>query len=212
MTTGVAESRIAYRVSPPAELPAQREEAPVGEPRAIRPHLFTRAEFEKLIDLGFFEEDAKIELLNGTLIEMSPQGLPHSSTIHGLTKLLFRKFGDRADVRVQLPLAAGERSRPEPDFALVPPGRYREALPEQAYLVIEISDSTLRFDRQTKASIYAAHGVPEYWIVNLPESVVEVYTDPSEGRYRQVRTARRGEKLSLSAFEGVSLTVDEILG
>ncbi len=174
----------------------------------VRP--LRRAEYEKLVELGAFE-DEKIELLYGALVEMSPTGLPHTSTSQRLTVLLVRKLSDRAAVRVQLAFAALDHSEPEPDFAVVPPGEYTTEHPSTAWLIIEISESSLRKDRGVKRRLYAECGVPEYWIVNLVDRVIEVHRDPAAGDYAVVTPYRKGESIRLSKLPDVEIRVDDVI-
>lgn len=178
-------------------------------PEQIRP--LRRVEYEKLVALGTFAGE-RIELIQGALRQMSPIGPPHTSTVDLLTELLVLALVGRARVRVQGSFAASELSEPEPDFCILPLGDYRTAHPSQAHLIIEVADSSLRYDRGEKAQLYAACGVPEYWIVNLVDRVVEVHREPSAGGYRQVATVLRGARLPLLAFPDVELAVDDFLG
>ena len=142
---------------------------------------------------------------------MTPIGPPHTSTVDRLTRLLVLALADRAWVRVQGSFAADELSEPEPDFCIFPLGDYDAAHPREAYLMIEVSDSSLAYDRGEKAQLYAACGVPEYWVVNLVDRVVEVHREPSAAGYRQVVTVLKGERLRLLAFQDVELVVDDFL-
>jgi Uma2 family endonuclease len=108
-------------------------------------------------------EHERVELIRGMVLTMSPIGPAHADPIDVLTRRLVLAMGDRAVVRVQQPFAASDDSEPEPDLALVPPGRYAADHPRQARLVIEVAQSSLTYDRETKAPLYAESGVPEYW-------------------------------------------------
>lgn len=151
--------------------------AAVPEDR-IRP--LRRSEYERLVDAGAFD-DERVELLYGRLVWMSPQGEARASTIQRLNRLLTPRLLDRAEVRIRSPLIAPGESRPEPDVALVPLAEQRSESPREAFLIIEVAQASLSIDRGAKARLYALMGVPEYWIVNLDEKVVEVYTDPKDG-------------------------------
>lgn len=142
---------------------------------------------------------------------MSPAGPPHSGTVQALTKLLIRAVGDRADVRIQSPFAAGRDSEPEPDVAVVPEGRYVAAHPTEAWLIVEVADSSLRLDREVKVRLYAESGVGEYWIVNLSDGLVEVHTHPVRGTYTRVTPYRRDEIISPQRFPDIKIAVSEIL-
>jgi Uma2 family endonuclease len=176
-------------------------------PEEIRP--LARAEYDRLVDLGFFE-DERVELLRGALVRMSPQGAPHANAPARLMARLILALGDRAHVRAHSPLALDDWSEPEPDIAVVAPGDYSRAHPTTALLVVEAADSSLRKDRRIKAELYAERDIPEYWIINLVEGVVEVHTLPVGGRYTNVTTRGVGERLCVSAFPDVSVEVSAL--
>jgi Uma2 family endonuclease len=179
------------------------------EPERIRP--LQRAEYDRMVELGFFGDDERVELLRGALVAMSPQGPVHAYVIERLNKLLIEAVGDRARVRPQAPFAASDLSEPEPDLAVYPPGHDVRTHPREALLVVEIADSSLRKDRGIKSEIYAEAAVPEYWIVDLVHEVVEVRTDPSNGRYARLDVRRRGERVALASLPDVVLAVAEFL-
>lgn len=169
-----------------------------------------RVEYDQLVALGTFEGE-RIELINGELRQMSPIGPPHTSTVDRLTMLLVPALVGRAVVRVQGSFAAGDLSQPEPDFSILPLGDRDDAHPDAAHLIIEVAQSSLRYDRGEKAELYAERGVPEYWIVNLVERVVEVHREPQDGRYQTRSTHTKGERLRLLAFADVELSIDDFL-
>lgn len=168
----------------------------------------SRAEYERMVAQGRFE-DERIELLKGVLVEMSPQGPRQVATIRRLNRLLVLVVGDRAEVQVQGPLALLDHSEPEPDVALVPPG-YEDELPGRAHLVIEVAESSLPKDRGIKAELYAEAGIPEYWIVNVAERVVEVHRAPQGGAYREHIVRKSGEDVTVTAFPDIRIAVLEI--
>jgi Uma2 family endonuclease len=170
-----------------------------------------RVEYERMAEEGFFEEDERIELLEGVLVEMTPQGIPHAAVIERLTRLLVLALDPRGRVRVQLPFAASDISEPEPDLAVVPPGDPDESHPERALLLIEVAVSSLNKDRRVKSRIYAAGGVPEYWVVDVSGRAIEVRSEPGDGAYRQVRIARPGESIRLQAFPDVEIAVSDVV-
>jgi Uma2 family endonuclease len=170
-----------------------------------------RVEYDRLVQAGFFEQDDKIELLEGVIVQMTPQGLGHAAAIERLTQLLVLALAPRARVRVQLPYAASEISEPEPDLAVVPPGEPEQSHPDRALLLIEVAESSLNKDRRVKTRIYAASGVPEYWVVDVSGRTVEVRTDPGDEAYRQVRVARPGDTISLRAFPDVEIAVSDVI-
>ena len=162
-----------------------------------------------MIAAGFFR-DERIELLRGVIVEMSPQNAPHAGIIQALSHLLLPPLLGRANVRVQLPFVAGPDSLPEPDLAIVKPGRYMNAHPADAFLIIEVADASLKIDRQDKAEIYASAQVPEYWVVNVGEHAIERYSEPSNGSYTRLTPFRQGETVQLLAFLDVAVRVDEV--
>jgi len=174
----------------------------------IRP--LRRVEYDQLVKLGVFQ-DERIELLDGALVAMSPIGPPHHGAVQKLTRLLVLALEGRAAVRCQSSFAALEFSEPEPDFAVVPPGDYDLDHPSEAYLVIEVAESSLAKDRGKKLRLYASCAIPEYWIVNLPERCIEVYTAPTPGAYTQVERYERGQSIRLVTFPDVAFAVSDIL-
>ena len=165
-----------------------------------------RVEYDSLVELGFFT-DERLELLEGILVPMSPQGGRHASSIQKLTMALAPALVGRAELRVQSPFAASEESEPEPDLAVVPEGDYVSEHPARAFLLIEVADSSIERDR-AKARLYAACGVPEYWLVNLEADAVEVFRSPSRDGYTSVARFGRGEVLRLAAFPEVTVATD----
>jgi len=148
--------------------------------------LWTREEYYRLAESGILAPDARVELIEGEIVPMPPQGPDHSHSVATLTTKFVRLFGETHFVRVQLPLDLGA-SQPEPDFSLVVlEGESRSSLPTRADLVVEVAKSSLSFDRNEKASVYAKAGLPELWILNLEASQVEVFRRPvpsSESSY-----------------------------
>jgi Uma2 family endonuclease len=177
-------------------------------PERLRP--LRRPEFERMVEEGLFR-DERIELLQGVLIEMSPQGARHAATVQRLTARLVAPLIGRAEARIQLPLAVSHDSLPEPDVAIVEPGDYDRAHPTTAFLVVEVAESSLNKDRLVKADLYAAAGVQEYWLVDLAGGLIEVRTDPVSGRYTCETPARPGQSLRLRVFADVEIAVSDIL-
>jgi Uma2 family endonuclease len=134
-----------------------------------------------MIDAGIVQEGERVELIEGELLDLPVQGPLHATAIGLGRDILARAFGDGFCVRVQLPLALGDYSEPEPDLAVVlgSPRDYAAEHPASAALVVEIADTTLPYDCRQKASLYARSGIVEYWIVNLRERVLEVCRDPA---------------------------------
>jgi Uma2 family endonuclease len=178
------------------------------DPRFVRG--LKRAEYDKLAEMGAFG-DERVELLYGMVVTMTPKGPPHESAVQRLTELFFDAFRGQATVRVAAPFAASDGSEPEPDVSVVPRGTYDDEHPKEALLIVEVSHSSLAMDRDTKARLYAECGVPEYWVVNLVDELVEVHTEIVRGTYARVTPYRRGDKVELPALAGVTVRVDDVL-
>jgi Uma2 family endonuclease len=183
---------------------------PLDEIAPERVRLLKRSEYEVLVDAGAFDQE-RVELLYGRVVEMSPTGAPHDSCIQRLNKLLVRAVGDRAEVRIQSSFLAANESQPQPDVAVVPPGSYHEAHPSRALLLVEVAASSLEDDRTLKARLYAESGVPEYWVVNLADRLIESHAEIVAGRYTRVTPYRAGERIQLRELPDVKLSVDDIL-
>ncbi|MCS6919892.1 MAG: Uma2 family endonuclease [Fimbriimonadales bacterium] len=167
-----------------AERPAQK---PRQQARGtVRRYRFTPEQFHKLGEAGLFEPDTRLELIQGEIYEMTPIGPEHGFSADVVSRriLQIEKEGEYY-TRFQNPLRLGN-SEPIPDIAVVPgkPSDYKQQHPTTALLVIEIADTTLRHDRGRKLRLYARHNIPEYWILNLKERVLEVYREPARGRYQ----------------------------
>lgn len=175
---------------------------------SIRP--LKRTEYDRLVSAGVFEGE-RLELIKGAIVRMSPQDARHAWAIQRLTELLVAQVGARAPVRVQLPLAVTEDSQPEPDLAIVEPGDFRKEHPTTALLVVEVALTSLRFDRATKAELYATAGVNEYWIVDLAAERIEAHALPSGATYTRVTTYPKGENVTLAALGGVTIAVADVL-
>lgn len=146
----------------------------------VKPRKFTVEEYARMGEAGVFAPDERVELIEGEIIPVPPQNPPHASRISRLTTLFVRHFGDTHEIRVQLPLTLNPYSEPEPDFALVALDRPAARHPDGADLVLEIADSSLPFDRNEKASLYAKSGIADYWILSLKKQRLEVRRDPVE--------------------------------
>ena len=185
----------------------------------VRVRRWTRREYERLVDLGVFRTDERLELLDGALIVREPQNAPHAMALRAVEEALRLAFGRGWDVRTQLPLALDDASEPEPDAAVVP-GSYRDYQrqhPSRPALVVEISDATLASDRR-KRGLYARAGVEEFWILNLRDRVLEVYRRPTTARgsrfgwtYDDTRILSPGESVAPLAAPVAIVHVADLL-
>ncbi len=176
--------------------------------REIRP--LRRQEYDQLVALGAFV-DERIELLEGQLVPMSPIGPPHSSAVQTLTELLLPALLGRARVFSQSPFAALDSSEPDPDVAIVPLGDYHHEHASEAYLIIEVAQSSLARDRGQKQRIYARAGVPEYWIVDVEGRAIEVHREPGYEGYAVREVVGYEGSLAPHAFPDVVVEVRRIL-
>lgn len=179
---------------------------------AIDFHRWTRKEYEQMAASGFFPPEARVELIEGLVYDMTPQSSGHTTSVHLAAAALRPAFPDRY-FRIQSPLALGERSAPEPDVAVVAgsPRDYRDDHPATALLVVEVADASLLHDRQRKLPLYASAGIPETWILNFRQKALEVYRDPADGVYRSRILLRAGDSVSPLAGSGLSIAVADLL-
>jgi len=175
----------------------------------LRLYRFTRAQYDQMV--GRLEEP-RVELLRGTIVEMSPRGSQHDEVMARLVELLMAALARRARVRVQSAFVAADESEPEPDIAVVPARSYMDGHPSEAFLLVEVADSSLTVDRDFKAKLYAESAVPEYWIVNIPDRQIEVHTDIVRGAYTRVVPYRPGQSVHPAAFADVVIPVERVFG
>lgn len=169
-----------------------------------------RAEYHQLDELGVFR-DERVELVFGQVVQMSPIDPSHNESVTRINKFLTIALADRAVVRCQSSFAASDDSEPVPDFVVTAAGAYWHDHPSHAFLVVEVSRSSLRYDRGEKALLYGITHVDEYWIVDLVHGLVEVRRDRHEGEWRSLQTFHRGDTLAMQAFPDVTIAVAEIL-
>jgi Uma2 family endonuclease len=179
-------------------------------------HRFSVDDYDRMIEAGVLGEDDRVELIEGEIAEMSPIGDKHVGCVRRSIRVFTTQLGLRAVVDVQNPARVNDRSKPQPDLLLLRPipQMLTDVTPraEDVLLLVEVSDSSLDFDRQIKMPLYARSNIAEVWLVNIPHGVIEVYRDPTPDGYRTVLIARRGEKISPLAFLDAFILVDSILG
>ena len=173
----------------------------------------SRVEYDRAVVAGAFEPDAKLELIDGNLHAMTPEGTAHTTGMHLVADCLRQEFGSGFFVRIQNALAVDEYSEPEPDVAVVTGTvrDYRHAHPTSAVLVVEVSDESLQHDRTVKQRLYARAGIPEYWILAIPDARLEVYRDPDEDGYRSATRHAAGESVAPLARPDARIAVDDLL-
>jgi Uma2 family endonuclease len=174
-------------------------------------HRFSLEEYHRLIDAGGFDEDARVELIDGLLVDMSPKTAPHENAIAWLNQLLVLSVDlDRFEVRVSAALTTGN-SEPEPDIIVIERDAPRPYHPGTAALIIEVAVSSQRRDLRHKPPIYAGAGVPDYWVVDLDAGRVVVHGSPRDGAYDRVEIMGAGGELVASRLELPPISVAELL-
>ena len=178
---------------------------------------FTNAEYHALAGADILAPDERVQLVAGDIIVMSPVGNPHAECVDLIDDAFtpLRLVPARARVRVQGPMVMPDHSEPEPDLMLL---KLREGgyisghpRPEDILLLVEVSDSTLRYDRDVKMQLYAAAGVPEAWLVNLRDDWIESHTEPTPDGYRVTQRYELGDTIAPQAFPDLAIPVERII-
>jgi Uma2 family endonuclease len=178
---------------------------------ASMPWRFTRAQFERMGEVGVFE-GKRVELLDGEVIAMTPQGSLHAASVARIVRILTTTYGSRASIRPQLPLALDDANEPEPDIAVCRPDPrdYADGHPgpSDVLLIIEVADTSLAYDRGPKAAAYARLGIPLLWIVNVVERFLESHKDPEPGtsRYRHYERLAENEAVTLPGATSIAVS------
>ena len=179
----------------------------------IHHYRLTRLEYDRAVEGGAFEPEAKLELIDGDLHAMTPEGSRHAAVMDIVAHHLQRVFGSEFYVRIQHPLAVDDYSEPEPDVAIVRGAAhdYLDAHPTAAVLIVEISNESLPYDRTVKQRLYARCGIPEYWILALPEGRLEIHRDPAGDGYQTVTHRAADDRVAPLARPDTQLVVDDLL-
>ncbi|MBA4124791.1 MAG: Uma2 family endonuclease [Acidobacteria bacterium] len=182
------------------------------QPRRLR---FSVDDYYKMIELGMLKDYEKAEIIEGELIQKMPIGDKHAAVVNTLNRFFIKNVSDDILVSVQNPVRLTDYDEPEPDIVLADLTKYngkRHPRPPEILLIVEVSDSTLKYDRDTKLSLYAEAEIPEVWIVNLKNDIIEVHQKPSSGIYQLAQIFKRGEVLQSESLSNLKLEVDKILG
>ncbi|AMK78250.1 MULTISPECIES: Uma2 family endonuclease [Methylomonas] len=178
-------------------------------------HLTDIAEWHRMGEAGIFPPEARLELIEGEILHMAPIGFNHAGHVSRLTRYFFRLLDDTVLIRSQNPIQLGDLSEPEPDLVLVKPDAHdyttRHPSASEVLLLVEVSDSTLRFDRAQKLRLYANHDIAEYWIVNLIDNCLEVYRQPQDGGYLDKSVLTKADNIALVALPEFQISVASIL-
>jgi len=171
-------------------------------------------QYHRMVEAGVWD-DRQVELLNGIIVEMSPEGIPHANRRTKAQDHLAKVFGDAVQLRIAAPITLPDGSEPEPDIAVVrrQDDEYdlHHPYPKNIFWLIEYSNTSLEKDLGIKAEIYAAAGIPEYWVVNLKDNKLIVFRDPLDGNY-QSQQEFTSDTISPLAFPTVAIEVTRLLG
>ena len=207
MTTPTVAAPVLPTATPDSTAPSR--------PAAPTRRRFTVAEYYAMAEAGILAPDERVELLDGDVIAMPPIGDWHASRVKRLNNFMLPPLQGRAIVSVQDPTRLDDASEPQPDVMLL---RWRDDFyegghpgPDDVLLLIEVSDTTVDYDRSAKLAAYASAGIPEVWIVNRPDRRIESYSDPSGDEYATVRHYGVGESIAPWAFPDIVLQVDQII-
>ena len=181
-----------------------------------RRHRLTVADYYRMGEAGILAPDARVELIDGEIIDMPPIGSPHAGSVNHLVKLLAQAVGDHAVLLVQNPVVLGDHSSPQPDLALARPRAdfYASGHPQPGdlMLVVEVADTSLRFDRDDKIPLYARHGIPEVWLVDLKARRLVRYRNPQQGAYALIDEPDLGSPLEIGALTETRLDLNRLFG
>jgi Uma2 family endonuclease len=179
-------------------------------------HYFNVDQYHRMAEVGLLSEDSRVELIEGEILEMSPIGSTHGGTVKRASTLLNRILADLVIVSVQDPIRLDDFSEPQPDLALLRPRKdfYSKShpTPDDVLVVIEVADSSVEYDRAVKLPLYARAGIPEAWLMVLPKEVIEIHSQPKDGKYQKIQRLRRGKTLTSPTIRSLSCKVEELLG
>jgi len=175
---------------------------------------FTVAQYHLMYETGVFAESDRLELINGEIKTMSPIGRKHAACINRLVTAFTQKLGKRIVLSVQNSIRLEDNSEPQPDLAILKPRDdfYEDTLPSPAdiLLIIEVADSSIAYDRDIKAPLYATAGIPEMWLFDVNNKTIASFSQPSSLGYKQLQRYDRGDRLTMLAFPDVVFDWQEL--
>lgn len=183
------------------------------ESAAVPYHRWSVDEYHRMALAGLLDETDRVELIEGELIDMAPIGSKHAFIVNRLSQTFSTKAGRQYFVSTQNPVQLGERSEPQPDIALLRLGDYMDKLPTagEVLLIVEVSQTTIDYDREVKLALYALHGIPEVWLLDVNAGELTIYREPAEGQYRLIRKPTRAEVVSATLVPAVAISLAEVL-
>jgi len=177
-------------------------------------HRISVDEYYRMDDVGLLAPDVRTELIDGEVIEMPRMGSPHAGKVGKLQHMLFPVVSHRAHLRTQLPVRLDDYSQPQPDLAVLLPRKdfyqSRHPMPADTLLIIEVSDSSLRFDRDVKVPLYALHQISEVWVVDLEHNGVHFFRSPQNGVYTDATFTVKPAVVALTALPGITVDLSEL--
>ncbi|HEY9638237.1 MAG TPA: Uma2 family endonuclease [Coleofasciculaceae cyanobacterium] len=177
---------------------------------------FTVEQYHQMAQAGILTENDRVELIRGEIVEMSPIGRRHAACVNRLNALFNQRLAQAVIVGVQNPVELDDSSEPQPDLVLLRRrADFYEAghpQPQDIFLLVEVADTTVEFDREVKIPLYAKDGISEVWLVDINAQCLEVYRQPSPNGYQNIQKYYRGQSVFVQAFPEVSFTLDEVLG
>lgn len=195
------------------EIPTQAQEVTANG--YLKPYRMTVEKYHQLVEAGIFSKHDQVQLLKGRLVEMTPKGVRHATTVRRTNRVFNRLFGEQSVISVQDPITLNDDSEPEPDVVLsrLPDVRYmlHHPKPEDIYVVFEAADSTLAYDRDELGPLLAQNGVLQFCLLNIRGRELEDYREPSPNGYRTKRTYSETENFSLAAFPDIQIQVSDLL-
>ena len=184
-------------------------------PVQLARRLINVEEFHRMAETGILTEKDHVELIHGEIIEISPIGSRHSSTVNRISNILKEVLGKNAIISVQNPVVIDDHNQPQPDISILKPSHNyyadRHPGPRDILLVIEVADTTRDYDREIKLPLYASAKIPEFWLVNLEKDEIEVHRLPVQNAYKNIEPCRGSDQIELGLFHS-KISTKELLG
>jgi len=201
------------------DIPTEALEAEVESTVALQgipgSRLFTAEEYQRMAEVGILDEDERVELIEGRIVKMPPKNVKHTTATRRVNRYFNRLFGERVIISIQDPIRLNDFSEPEPDLVLAAPPdeRYLEhhPMPKEVFLVLEIADRSLAYDRDVKGPLFARNGILQFCLLNVRDRELEDYRDPGPSGYRRKQTYTEDQSFNLVAFPKVAVRVSELL-
>jgi Uma2 family endonuclease len=177
-------------------------------------HVWTVESYHQMAESGLLNENDRIELIEGELLDMPPIGSKHANWVANLAEAITLQANREYKISIQNPVVLGPRNEPQPDVMLLKKANYMNALPTAAdvLLIVEVSDSTLEYDRDVKLGIYARHSIPEVWLLDVNRLELLVYREPADGQYRLMRICSANDVATSVMAPNISVRLNDLLG